>query len=602
MALYKTEEEKTTREKIGIAINRLEKYLQKNSFPELCVVFDVGTKGVRVIVGPKMSIEEFHSWDSNQSDIFYAAALDTNLGAEFERNFGKLNLNGKPLEDTILFLRTIRLKLDFISKENFTIVGTAVFRWLENQSEVIERINESTGLPLIRILTQKEEAYYSLLAIRFTHDKIGGGRFPKFNFNKNDVILLFDQGGGSTEVSYLIPSKTDETELTSMFHIGTISLENKFYLKYRTAILEKKFNGETKNYKSLFSELIKDALQRVCDYIEGHVDGLKGFEKITNSTLDPLNIHVYGIGTALKVCFEKYFTELLKRTIYGKELRGWRMTSSEMENAYDKIQKELIFKYGTVNSIHSNVPILGATPAKDLKDKLIMLYGLKAYQMLLKKFGVDTISYAYYNLKHGIFLENYVEGVKKVSSLATGIFTKQEILTAKQRVNALDEIRPGEKDASDFHQFIFESLILIFGDRLSNPVKEKQINDGRKRIDIMFDNTGDKGFFARLNSHHKIVCPRILIECKNTSNIDNPAIDQLAGRFTNNIGNFGFIVCRRKANVQKVTDLCRYKLRDNKFIIVLDDDDIKALLIKREFGQETAIDKIMSDLYDELTL
>jgi hypothetical protein len=158
------------------------------------------------------------------------------------------------------------------------------------------------------------------------------------------------------------------------------------------------------------------------------------------------------------------------------------------------------------------------------------------------------------------------------------------------------------EDASAFHQFIFESLILIFGNRLTNPIKERHTKNGRGRVDIVFDNTGDSGFFARLNSHHKVLCPRILIECKNTSDIGNPAVDQLSGRFGNSIGNFGIIVCRKKANIQKVTDLCRDKLKENKYIIVLDDDDIKSLLLKREFDQETGIDKVMSDLFDDLTL
>jgi hypothetical protein len=584
--------EKTVREKIQDDINRLEKYLQLNDSKILCAVFDVGTKGVRVIVGPKMKINEFRLWDPDRTNLFYTASLNAKLGDEFEKNFGTLNTDSKSLQETILFLSSIRKKLQFIPIENFAIVGTAVFRWLENRLEVLEHIRINTNLPTIKILTEAEEAYYSLLAVTHTHDKIAANNFPKKTFTNDGAILLFDQGGGSTEISYLFPSIPDSIELTSIYHIGSTNLENKF-VKYR-------FRYE--HYHPEVPKMsIEVSLQQAEYYIEGNIQRLNGFEKIlplNSVSASKPNISAFGMGTAIKICFEQYFGS------YASKFRGWTMTINDIVAVYNKIKNELITKYGFIEALYNKIPRPGHTNAEFLDFKITMLYSLKAYELLLRKFGIDTISYSYYNLKYGIYLEMFVEGIKKNSLRLNDIYTPQQNkITAKQRINLLNDLVPGHKDASDFHQFSMDSLTFIFGKRLSNPVKEKKIDDGRGRIDIVYDNVDNRGFFARLNSHYKIMCPKIHVECKNNSNLNNANLNQIFSRLSKNKGNFGIIVCRFKANYETVKAACRTELlKSDKAVIVLDDSDIKSLLIKKEFGNEKAIDELMTEKFDELIM
>ena len=76
---------------------------------------------------------------------------------------------------------------------------------------------------------------------------------------------------------------------------------------------------------------------------------------------------------------------------------------------------------------------------------------------------------------------------------------------------------------------------LLFYPNLSLPRKEKDIHEGRKRIDIVFDNSSETGFFFNLpNKNILLPCPYVYVECKNyTGEVANPEIDQLSGRFSN---------------------------------------------------------------------
>src|SRR6185437_14805502 len=87
-----------------------------------------------------------------------------------------------------------------------------------------------------------------------------------------------------------------------------------------------------------------------------------------------------------------------------------------------------------------------------------------------------------------------------------------EILGAK-----LVQISTGNNNASAFHNIILGILEPIFYPTLINPVKGREIHDGRKRIDITFDNAAEDGIFYRLPENMNLPCPFIFIECKNYS-------------------------------------------------------------------------------------
>jgi hypothetical protein len=140
-------------------------------------------------------------------------------------------------------------------------------------------------------------------------------------------------------------------------------------------------------------------------------------------------------------------------------------------------------------------------------------------------------------------------------------------------------------------------LELLFYPYLMNPFKEKEINKGRKRIDIMFDNAARDGVFWRLHEIHHIPCSYLFFECKNYSNdIANPELDQIAGRFSVNHGKVGFIVCRKIDDFKLFLKRCQdtYLAGNGLIIPLVDDDLIKMLENYNEFGNEFT-EKLLSD-------
>src|SRR5690606_17632333 len=154
------------------------------------------------------------------------------------------------------------------------------------------------------------------------------------------------------------------------------------------------------------------------------------------------------------------------------------------------------------------------------------------------------------------------------------------------------------------HKIAYDNLIHIFGERTSNPIMEQEINEGRKRIDIVFNNSDKKGFFHSLNSVHKVQCPKIIVECKNYGKeIGNPEVDQINGRLNSKRGRFGIIICRDIENKPRLIARCKDLMNDNgNYIIALDDHDILTLLESRDQGDEKAIDNFLETKIDELIM
>lgn len=204
-------------------------------------------------------------------------------------------------------------------------------------------------------------------------------------------------------------------------------------------------------------------------------------------------------------------------------------------------------------------------------------------------------------------LEKYKSELRKTAAKKGSkakLNPQKKVLTAKERIRILTDIPVGNADATNYHKISYNSLIYIFGNRLSNPDREKEINEGRKRIDIVFDNSDKEGFFNKLNSLYHIHCPKIIMECKNYGReIGNPEIDQLQGRLNNRRGMFGILLCRSVENKISMNRRCKDILNDGKgYIIVLTDSDFSVLLELKGSDNEIGIDDFMSRKLDELLM
>lgn len=145
-------------------------------------------------------------------------------------------------------------------------------------------------------------------------------------------------------------------------------------------------------------------------------------------------------------------------------------------------------------------------------------------------------------------------------------------------------------------------LEFLFHPDLLNPEKESEIHQGRKRIDIKMENGTMSGTLHRLHDVKKLPCAYVSIECKNyTTEIANPELDQLAGRFSANRGKFGILCCRQFENRAKFIERCRDTLADDRGLIVpFDDTTVKRMLGAVEDGKRRDIDAELNSLINEV--
>ena len=140
---------------------------------------------------------------------------------------------------------------------------------------------------------------------------------------------------------------------------------------------------------------------------------------------------------------------------------------------------------------------------------------------------------------------------------------------AEALILRLAQIPAGRDHADAFHKCVAGVLELLFYPSLIRPCIETRINDGRKRIDITFENAAEEGFFKRLHASQGIPCPFVAIECKNySSDPGNPEVDQLYGRLSPNRGKLGLLICRRVEDPDLLLRRCKDVYADNGSIIV----------------------------------
>jgi hypothetical protein len=179
---------------------------------------------------------------------------------------------------------------------------------------------------------------------------------------------------------------------------------------------------------------------------------------------------------------------------------------------------------------------------------------------------------------------------------------QDERLIAGALAHALRAIAPGDAQASEYHGLMTGVSEFIFFPSLVHPKKEHEINQGRKRIDILFENGATQGIFFNLPVVRHLPCAYVPFECKNyRTEVANPELDQLAGRFSVNRGKLGFLCCRNFQNRARFIESCRDTLRDDRGLIVpLDDETVQRLLTHIELGQRREIENAVSQLVAEV--
>jgi hypothetical protein len=169
-------------------------------------------------------------------------------------------------------------------------------------------------------------------------------------------------------------------------------------------------------------------------------------------------------------------------------------------------------------------------------------------------------------------------------------------------IKALAKIEPGSEAATNYHDLMIGVLSFTLFPGLIYPVKEHEIHEGRKRIDIKYTNSGSPGFFKRALESPQMRAISVMVECKNYSrDLANPELDQMSSRFAHTRGFLGIICCRHIEKKDRFRKGCRDTAHDGRgYILALDDRDIKRMLELISDGKRNGIDRLLNDLLDEL--
>ncbi len=352
---------------------RLENYL-KNSYGQQVAIFDIGTRAVRLLVGPKSVPTD--EWRRNS---FCNLGQILNLGDDLCPDMRTIDLAvSRKMQELYGFLRTLKgILLDHNVREpDISAIGTAVFRWLQNCNDVLEEINRETGVR-VNVLSAADEAMLTLQAIGhtypFRHDTD-----PR-SLDENDVILLLDQGGGSMEVSYLTIGPNQHVQTHTFDGLGTIALRQEFF---NTAGM-----GRDEHW-------VEEQIQHIQGFIAEKINAWNGYDDIAGKRL-----HAYGMGAAITNCVQGSNYSIHNQVVNCEMLlRDAGEAVGQLVNMATELQE-----LGETLQDRESGEFL------DLERLLDRVYGPPIYVRVLKKFGLSHLRICGYGLRYGAYVwQNYI--------------------------------------------------------------------------------------------------------------------------------------------------------------------------------------------------
>ena len=100
------------------------------------------------------------------------------------------------------------------------------------------------------------------------------------------------------------------------------------------------------------------------------------------------------------------------------------------------------------------------------------------------------------NFSESAFAKFKQKTVDKISNIDDALITQEEVnAVIDTLIDELKNIPVGATGATRYHHLISGILELLFYPHISHPRIEQEIHEGRKRVDIVFSNTAETGFF-----------------------------------------------------------------------------------------------------------
>ena len=240
--------------------------------------------------------------------------------------------------------------------------------------------------------------------------------------------------------------------------------------------------------------------------------------------------------------------------------------------------------------------ILPAMQAEELSGQSELVETLKSGKQrvtkksLIEKYGRGKKVVLNFTVKNPDVLDQYKARAKVEAAKAESVGVIEDILEVRQSdlknyLGDVLDVNPGRSEYQKYEHAVEAYLTAIFYPHLINPIPQSRMHEGRKIVDLRYDNASDSGFFNWIGKHY--TCPYIFIECKNyKEDVNNPELDQLAGRFSDKRGQVGLLICRSADDMPTLMKRCKDAAIDGRgYIIPVVDSDLEVLLEQRELGR-----------------
>ena len=337
------------------------------------IIIDIGTKACKILIANKKALSSF-TFDnfSNYGNL-------TLLGKVNNDN----NILKSKLFNTIATINEFKIKVkkDFnieINNNNTLAVGTAVFRNANNGELAAQILEKRTGIK-VNILSDENEAKFSM---------IGAIESMGQNIKKNEEIMLIDQGGASTEISFASYKKTEKIIFNSLqsLDIGTVELQKSIFNK--------------KNFPESLDTIYDKLITKVRDNIK---------KELSYKTKN--NIILYGLGSGITIMTNKKGN----RNQHGFKLDSDKINQIANKTLYDNEKSNLLWKIKpNINSnypdgIKMTVAELYGILTKDknenrhLMDSLSILLARIAFKEIMDHYKVDEVNVCGTGLRYGVF-------------------------------------------------------------------------------------------------------------------------------------------------------------------------------------------------------
>lgn len=365
---------------------RVVEYVSGSNEP-LVGIFDVGTKAIRLLLAPRIVPEVW------QEHSFCTISEPIGLGSDVKADEDILPLSSQKLDFVIFWIKLYTTALRNLGVTEVSAIGTAVFRWLDNQSEVLAAIEKGSGVK-IAVISEAEEAELTLRSIPTILERRPGGP----TVAEGDTVMALDQGGGSLEISWMKHrvggAATDPLNVRLFDELGTEALKQMFF----TTGGEDQLVAPDKNQTHIHRQM-----ERIQNHARRIVTGWRGSPKASSE--QEKRLHIFSLGTAI--------TESVGGNSFEKHCR--LITSERMASILSHREEKLAktAEGAQVRSLHKQLVSLGsnrntARKRQDLDNDLAILYGLPVYQRVLEKCGVSETYIWGYGLRHGHYVNEYL--------------------------------------------------------------------------------------------------------------------------------------------------------------------------------------------------